>query len=61
MAESRVDPMVSSGEDVEVNGEVAEAIERAIDAADQGRVVPSDEVRKLVPQWISKFSIQNQR
>jgi len=61
MSESQIDPMVSSGDDVEVNGEIAAAIKRGINAADQGRVVSSDEVRKLVPQWISKFSTQSQR
>jgi predicted transcriptional regulator len=53
--------MVSSAEEVEVDAETAAAIERGIQAADQGRVVSNDEVRKLVPQWISKFSTRTQR
>jgi predicted transcriptional regulator len=60
MAETQTDPMVSSGEYVEVDGEAAAGIERGIRAADQGQLVSSDEVRKLVLQWISKFSTQNQ-
>jgi hypothetical protein len=40
---------------------MADAIERGIRAADQGQVISSDEVRKLIPQWISKFSIRSQR
>jgi predicted transcriptional regulator len=59
MDEAQTDPMVSSGEEAEVNAETAAAIERGIQAADQGRVVPSDDARKSVPLWISKFSTQN--
>ena len=29
------------------------AIDAGIRAADEGRAVPSEDVRKLVPQWIS--------
>ena len=61
MAEAQNDPMVSRSEEAEVIAETAAAIERGIQAADQGRVVPSDEVSKLIPQWISKFFTQNQR
>ncbi len=53
--------MFSSGEEAEVDAGTAAAIERGIRAADQGQVISSDEVRKLVPQWISEFSILNQR
>jgi predicted transcriptional regulator len=48
--------MVSSGEEIKVDAETAAAIERGIQAADQGQVVSSHKVRKLLPQWISKFS-----
>jgi predicted transcriptional regulator len=61
MAEAQTDPMVSSGEEAEVDAGTAAAIERGIQAAEQGRVIPSDEVRKLIPRWISKFSTQSQR
>ena len=37
------------------------AIDAGIRAADEGRVVSLEEVRKLIPQWISKYSLQNQR
>jgi predicted transcriptional regulator len=60
MAKVQADPMVSRGEEAEVDAETAAAIERGIRAADQGRVVSSDEVRKLVSQWVSKLSIRNQ-
>jgi predicted transcriptional regulator len=48
-------------EEVEVDGETLSAIDRGIADADEGRVVPLDEVRKLVPQWISKFESQKPR
>ena len=32
------------------------AIEEGIRAADEGRVLSEEEVRKLIPQWISRFS-----
>ena len=47
------------------NFEEDEATLAAIDAgirdADAGRVVSSEEVRKLIPQWIAKYSLQKPR
>jgi predicted transcriptional regulator len=48
-------------EEVEVDAETATAIQRGLKAADEGRVVPAEDVRKLIPQWISKFSTRNPR
>jgi len=48
-------------EEVEVDAKTLAAIDRGIADADAGRVVPLDEVRKLVPQWISKFVSQKPR
>jgi predicted transcriptional regulator len=62
MAEVKPDDLfVSTEEAVEVDAETAAAIERGIRAADEGKVVSSDEVRKLIPRWISKFSTPNRR
>jgi predicted transcriptional regulator len=46
-----MDPFVSTEEEVEVDAEIAASIERGIRAADEGRVVSSDEVRKLIPKF----------
>jgi len=48
-------------EEVEVDAETLTAIDRGIEEADQGHTVPADEVRKMVPQWISKFESQKRR
>ena len=62
MADAKaIDPLVSSEQEVEVGAETTAAIEQGIRAADEGRVVPSKEVRKLIPQWISKSSTPNRR
>ena len=61
MAELKPDPMVSTEEEVEVDAETAAAIDRGIRAANEGRVVSSEEVRKLIPKWISKFSTPTPR
>ena len=53
------DPFVSTEEGVEVDEETAAAIERGIRAADEGRVVPSEEVPRLIAKWISEFSTQS--
>ena len=42
-------------EEVEVDAKTLASIDRGIADADAGRAVPLEEVRKLVPQWISKF------
>jgi predicted transcriptional regulator len=42
--------------EIEVDETTAAAIRRGIQAADDGQVVPSEEVRDLIRQWISEFS-----
>ena len=37
------------------------AIDRGIKDADEGRTVPLEEVRKMIPEWISKFESRKQR
>ena len=48
-------------DEVEVDNNTVAAIDRGILAEDEGRLVSSEEVRKLIPQWISKFSTPDQR
>lgn len=53
MADLKLEVPVS--EEVEVDAKTLAAIDRGIADADAGRAAPLDEVRKLIPQWISKF------
>jgi predicted transcriptional regulator len=48
-------------EEVEVDATTLAAIDRGIKDASEGRTVPIDEVRKMIPQWISKFESQKPR
>jgi predicted transcriptional regulator len=52
---------VPATEDVQVDAETLAAIDRGIKAADEGRTVPLEEVRKMIPKWISKFESQTPR
>lgn len=62
MVDTRVsEPLISTEPEVEVDAETAAAIERGIRAADEGRVVPAEEVRQLIPQWISRSSTPSRR
>jgi predicted transcriptional regulator len=45
-------------EEVEVDEETLAAIDRGIKDADEGRTVSIDEVREMIPEWISKFESQ---
>jgi len=48
-------------EEVEVDATTLAAIDRGIKDAGEGRTVSIDEVRKMIPQWISKFESQKPR
>ena len=45
----------------EEDQETLAAIDRGIQAADEGRTVSIDEVRTMIPKWISKFDSQSRR
>ena len=47
--------------EVEVDKETLAAIDRGIDDADAGRSLSTEEARKLIPEWISKFESQKRR
>jgi predicted transcriptional regulator len=51
MTDAEFDPMVST-EEVEVDAETAAALDEGLRAADEGRLVSSDEVLKLIRRWI---------
>jgi predicted transcriptional regulator len=48
-------------DNIEVDADTLAAIDRGIKDANEGRTVPIDEVRKTIPQWISKFESQKPR
>ena len=48
-------------EEVEVDAKTLAAIDRGVADADEGRVISLEEVRKLVPHWISKFKAPTPR
>ena len=52
---------VPASDKVEVDAETLAAIDRGIKDADEGRTVPIDEVRKMIPKWISQFESQKLR
>ena len=52
---------VPATNEVEVDAETLAAIDRGIKDADEGRTISIDEVRKMIPQWISKFESQQPR
>ena len=52
---------VPATEEVKVDAETLAAIDRGINAASEGRTVPLEEVRKMIPKWISKFKSQTPR
>ena len=50
------DSLVSSNEEFVLDEETATAVDAGIRAADEGRLIASDEVRKLVKVWTSRSS-----
>ena len=56
-----VEHFVSSEPEIKVDQDVAAAIDQGIEAADAGRLEPSESVRKLISRWISESSTQSQR
>ena len=52
---------VPATDSVEVDADTLAAIDRGIKDADECRTVPIDEVRMMIPKWISKFESQKPR
>jgi hypothetical protein len=52
---------VPATDKVRVDAETLAAVDRGIEDADSGRTISIDEVRSLIPKWISKFESQNPR
>ncbi len=51
-----LDPFISTEEAIEVDTEMAEAIQLGIEDAEAGRVFTMDEVRESMQQWLSMRS-----
>ena len=49
---------VPATEEVEADAETLAAIDRGIQAADEGRTVSLEEMREMIPKWTSKFGSQ---
>jgi predicted transcriptional regulator len=47
--------------EVEIDEKTLAAIDKGLKAAEEGRSVPLDEVRKMIPCWISEFESRNRR
>ena len=47
--------------EVKVDAATLAAIDQGVKAADEGRTVSLEEVRRTIPQWISKFESQTRR
>ena len=43
------------------DGATLAAIDRGIKDANEGRTVPLEEVRKMIPEWIAKFESRKRR
>ena len=48
-------------QEVKVDKATLARIDRGVKDADEGRTVPLEEVRKMIPQWITKFESQKSR
>lgn len=48
-------------QEVKVDEATLARIDRGVKDADKGRTVPLEEVRKMIPQWISKFESRKTR
>lgn len=48
-------------EEVQVGAATLAAIDRGVEDADACRTVPIEEVRNMIPQWISRFEFQRPR
>ncbi len=59
MSDLKLDDLfVSTEEEVEVDEETAAAIEIGIKQADEGLLVPSEEVHRRVREWLARSSTQ---
>ena len=61
MADLNVHEPIPPTEEISVDAETVAAIQRGLNAAEEGRLFTSDEARTRVSQWLSNYSTQNPR
>lgn len=61
MAESKIDPFVSTEPEVELDPETNCILEERIKSADAGRLVSAEEARQRIQECLSKFSTMKTR
>jgi predicted transcriptional regulator len=49
-----VDPFVCNEPEVEVSPAISRILRQRMKTADEGRVVPAEEARRQIQQWLSK-------
>jgi predicted transcriptional regulator len=49
---------ITANEETEADAETLAAIDHAMEDAKAGRSVPLEDVRRMIPSWISKFESQ---
>ena len=52
---------IPATEEVEVDEETLAAIDLGIEAANEGRTIPIEQVREMIPQWTSEFESRKKR
>jgi hypothetical protein len=61
MAESKIDPFVSTEQELELDPETSRILEERFKSADAGRLVSAGEARNRIQEWLSKSSTTRTR
>ena len=56
-----IDPFVCNEPEVAISPATSRILKKRMKSADEGRVVPADEARQRIKQWLSKSSITKTR
>jgi|GEM_PF-3199510 len=61
MAETKIDPFVSTELEIELDSETSRILEERIKSANAGRLVSAEEARRRMQEWLSKSSTTKTR